>query len=243
MLTPVDCIALRTVRVSDSKNLLSAWTRQAGRITFSIPAGNGREARRRRAFTVPLGTFQAVADLRPNREIAGMRDVSPMAGSLAMGGSPLHGVTAIFLSEVLDNMLRRSEPDEALSAFLFQAIELFASLPPESIYNFHIVFLYHLASYAGIAPDTDTFVSRRTTPVFDLREARFRAAAPLHGDYIEGNETRFLTLLARSPLSASHRLPLRRAERNRALDLILRYISIHLTPLDSLHSLEILRGM
>ncbi|MDE5662357.1 MAG: recombination protein O N-terminal domain-containing protein, partial [Muribaculaceae bacterium] len=51
MYTHLDCIALRTTKVSDSKNLLSAWTRTHGRLTFSLPAGAGREARRRRALT------------------------------------------------------------------------------------------------------------------------------------------------------------------------------------------------
>ncbi|MBP3537467.1 MAG: recombination protein O N-terminal domain-containing protein, partial [Muribaculaceae bacterium] len=74
MLTPVHCIALRTVRLSDSRNLLSAWSREAGRITFAIPAGATREARRRKAMTSPLAFFEGIADIRDNRDIQTVRD-------------------------------------------------------------------------------------------------------------------------------------------------------------------------
>ncbi len=40
MYTSVDCIALRTTRLSDSRNLLSAWERKLGRLTFAMPSGN-----------------------------------------------------------------------------------------------------------------------------------------------------------------------------------------------------------
>ncbi|MDE6153062.1 MAG: recombination protein O N-terminal domain-containing protein, partial [Muribaculaceae bacterium] len=53
MYTTLDCIALRTVRHSDRHSILSAYTRQRGRMSFLIPAGNGREATRRRAMLMP----------------------------------------------------------------------------------------------------------------------------------------------------------------------------------------------
>ena len=42
MYRPLDCIALRTVRYSDRNSILTAYTRQAGRLSFLVPAGTGR---------------------------------------------------------------------------------------------------------------------------------------------------------------------------------------------------------
>ena len=238
MLTPVDCIALRTVRLNDSKNLLSVWSRQAGRLTFAIPAGSSREARRRRAITAPLGTFCGVCDIRPDREILSVRDIMPLPGSPAMNPSPVQTMSAMFLAEALDLLLRRQEADERLSDFLFGSMELLAATTGAAAANFHIIFLYTFAHFAGIAPDTGDYGPKA---VFDMREGRFRPSAPLHDDHIEGDEARMMMLISRTPLSRAGRLPLSRAGRNRALDLILRYFTLHLSPLGSLKSPEILR--
>lgn len=240
MLLPVECISLRTVRLSDSKNLLSVWSRQAGRLTFAVPAGNSREARRRRAFTSPLGTFEGVCDLRPDRDIQSVRDVMPMPGSIAMGGTPLHGLTAFFLADALDVVLRRSAPDEALSDFLFDSLAVFAALGGRAAANFHLLFLFGLAHYAGIEPDTGDYAPGR---VFDMREGRFRLSAPLHSDYIEGREARLMVMLSRATYASAAHLPFDRDGRRRALDLILQYFTLHLAPLNKLKSLDILRSI
>ena len=52
-----------------------------------------------------------------------------------------------------------------------------------------------------------------------------------------------MMLMARTPLSRPGHLPFTRQSRNRALDHILRYYALHLAPLASLKSLDILRMM
>lgn len=240
MLTPVHCIALRTVRLSDSKNLLSVWSREAGRLTFAVPAGSGREARRRRAIMAPLGAFEGVCDLRPDREIYSVRDVMPMAGSAAIGLAPAQTLTALFLAEVLDRLLSACAPDSRLNDYLFESLELFQNLKGRAAANFHLLFLFGLTYFTGIAPDLGDYAPGAS---FDLRDGRFRTAAPLHGDCVQGDDARLLMLMAALPFSKGGRLPLSRAQRNAALDTLLHYYSLHLTPVDSLKSLEILREL
>ena len=235
----LESIALRTVKVSDSKSLLSAWTRQLGRVSFSIPAGAGREARRRRALCSPLATFFGECDVKPGREIHSLRDVRAGAMSLAVAASPAKSIIAIFLSEVLDLLLRRSEPDEALSDFLFSSIEAFAAITDNSCTaSFHIIFLYHLTLYAGIGPDADTYIPGC---VFDLREGMFRTTAPLHPDFIAGEECSYFASLASARYDTPLHIPA--PIRRRLLDFLLTYYSLHLMSFSSLKSLEILRDM
>lgn len=240
MLTPVHCIALRTVRLSDSKNLLSVWSREVGRLTFAIPAGSSREARRRRAITAPLGAFEGVCDLRPERDILSVRDVMPMAGSAVLNPSPMQSLLSLFLAEVLDRVLGSCAPDEALSDYLFKSLELMQTMRGRAAANFHVLFLFGLSYFTGIAPDLGDYTA---TGAFDMRDGRFRKAAPIHGDCIDGTEARMLLLLAATPLHKAGRLPFDRESRNRALDLVLHYFSLHLASLDNLKSLDILREM
>ena len=148
-------------------------------------------------------------------------------------------IIAIFLSEVLDLLLRRSEPDEALSDFLFSSIEAFAAITDNSCTaSFHIIFLYHLTLYAGIGPDADTYIPGC---VFDLREGMFRTTAPLHPDFIAGEECSYFASLASARYDTPLHIPA--PIRRHLLDFLLTYYSLHLMSFSSLKSLEILRDM
>lgn len=238
MLSCIYCIALRTVRVNDGRNLLSVWSRDHGRMTIAMPAGAGREAKRRRALTSPLALFEAVADLRPDREIVTVRDLLPLPSSPTMVMSPTRMAGATFLAEALDVLLRRTEVESDLSTFLFDAVAFYGEASVAAAANFHISFLCHLGAYMGIAPDTG---QEGEAAVFDLREGRFAASPPLHGDYLSGGDARAVRILGRVPLRRCGLIKMPRYERRRALDTILHYYDLHLTSLDGLKSLEILR--
>lgn len=238
MLTRLYCIAFRTVRVNDGRNLLSVWSRDHGRMTIAMPSGAGREAKRRRALTSPLALFEAVADLRPDRDIVTVRDLVPLPSSPAMVMSPTRMAGATFLAEALDVLLRRTEVESALSDFLFDAVTFYGQASVAAAAKFHISFLCHLGAYMGIAPDTG---QEGEAAVFDLREGRFAASPPLHGDYLTGEDARVVKILGRVPLRRCGLIKMPRYERRRALDTILHYYDLHLMSLDGLKSLEILR--
>lgn len=238
MQTKLHCIALRTVRVNDSRNLQSVWSLEHGRLTFVMPAGNGREARRRRALTAPLALFEAVGDVRPDHDIISVRDLMPLAGSPVLSMSPVRTASAVFLAEALDVLLRRTPADECLTSFLFDAVAFYGEASSSAAANFHMSFLCHLSSFLGIAPDAGEYISGY---YFDMREGRFTATAPLHGDFLPPDACRFLLALCSVPLRRCGLLRVPRYERRRAIDDILRYYSLHLCELEGLQSLSILR--
>ncbi len=241
MYTSLHCIALRTVKHSDTKNILSVWSRELGRVSMVMPAGAGREARRRRALSAPLATFEGQCDIRPGRDLLAVRDVRPLPGSLAMSVDPAKSFAAVFLAEALDLLLRRSERDDSLSDFLFGSLERFAAMESAAATaNFHLVFLYRLTGPLGIEPDIAEW---RPGYVFDMRDGVFRPAAPSHADYLEPNEAAVLAGLDRFNYRNLHLWRLDHAARNDILDRLLRYYAIHLAPLTALKSLDVLRSL
>lgn len=241
MYTNIHCISLRTVKHSDSKNILSVWSRELGRVSMLVPAGPGREARRRRALSSPLSTFEGECDVRPGRDLLTVRDVRPMAGSMALNVQPSKNPVAVFLAEALDLLLRRSERDDTLSDFLFGSLSVFASLEQAvAVANFHLVFLYRLAGPLGIAPDVTEW---RRGYVFDMRDGVFRATAPSHADFLLPHEAEALVWLDRLHYRNMYRWRTDHSTRNEILDRILRYYAIHLAPLTALKSLEVLRAL
>ncbi len=239
MFTPVHCIALRTVKVSDDRSLLSVWTREIGRATFSMPSGSGREAKRRKALTSPLAIFEGVVDIKPGKEILSVKDFKVMSGTLAYESSPVKGLISMFLAEVLDLLLRRQEADEILSDYLFNSLQIFLDLEdPIGIANFHLVFLYGLCRLGGLEPDLSSYSERA---IFDMREGRYRATQPLHDSYLAGNTAFGPKLLSRMNYRNMHKVLLSRSDRVAMLNKIIEYIGIHFVPLTSLKSLDVLK--
>ena len=54
MYRDIEAIALRMVRYNDRHSILSAYSRQAGRMSLLVPAGPSASARRVRALLMPM---------------------------------------------------------------------------------------------------------------------------------------------------------------------------------------------
>lgn len=240
MYTTLHCIALRTIRHTDSRLILSAWSREAGRVSIALSATATRESRRRRALTSPLSLFECVCSPRPGQEILTVRDLAALPGSMAMNTDPSKHFTSEFLAEILDLVLRGVPAEERLSDFLLSSVRALAEAPRRRVPNFHIILMSGLARELGFAPDAGDYFAGA---VFDLREGCFRASAPLHPDYVEGIDARIASVLCRAEQRHGALLPLDRSSRRRALHLLLLYYGIHHTRLEALKSPGVLEQM
>lgn len=232
-------IALRTVKYNDRHSILSAYSREAGRVSFLLPAGNGREASRRRALTMPLTPLECVASIHPSRDIHTMRDPRALIATHTLHTDPMRGAVALFLCEILQTVLRENQPDEALFAFLCDAVNRLND-PALNPANFHLCFLYRLGRFIGIEPDTDSWAPGR---IFDMSEGIFRASPPMHPNYLRPNEAAVVARMARMTWDNMAHYRFNRDERNSILDVMLRYYTIHYTNLATLRSLDVLRAL
>lgn len=241
MFVNLDCIALRTVRYNDRHSILSAYTRQRGRLSLLVPAGAGREASRRRAVLMPGSRFYCVADLRdlPGR-IPPMRDVAPRGSSPALDADPVKPAVTLFLVDFLNAILREAEPDGLLFDYIDSMLETFTRLSGHASANFHILFLVRLMHFLGIEPDLSTY-SRGY--VFDMQDGIFRPSAPLHGRYLDPVQSRGAAELLRMSVRTAHLYRFTYAERNEVIDNIMKYYTLHFASLRSMKSVEVLRAL
>lgn len=240
MFATLKCITLRTVKYDDSRSIVTVWTRSHGRVALMVPAGQSREARRRRALMMPLGLFEGECDLRPGKQIHTIRDVRPLVVMPSLMSDPVKATVAMFLSETLERILRESMPDEQMTDFIFSSVEWLDSCAAAvGVANFPLVFLYRLGHFLGIAPDESSW---QRGSVFDMQEGRFRRSAPMAGHWLDPRQTRGLMLLARMDYGVAARIRLPLAVRREMLDHILEYYTIHHVALTELRSLAVLRG-
>ncbi|MCM1517639.1 MAG: DNA repair protein RecO [Pseudoflavonifractor sp.] len=232
------CIALRTVKYNDRHSILTAYSRETGRVSFLIPGGAGREAARRRALSMPLSLFECTADIRPGREIPPMRDPSQLVALHDIHTNPVKNIMALFIAELLQSVLRESQEDAMLFRFLYESIVRLDTATDKETANFHICFLYKLTRFTGIEPDTRAW---RPGRLFDMDDATFRDTPPLHTRCLNADESAVAHLISRMTWDNMSRFRFSRADRRLIIDRILSYYSGHYTALSGLHSLDILR--
>lgn len=239
MLRSLHCIALRTIKYNEKHSILSAYSLELGRVSFLLPAGSGREAARRRALMMPLGTFECVADIRHGQDIYIMKEPKADIISHGIHSNPIKSALALFIAELLSVVLREYQEDKALFLFLRQSIERLNDAT-EGVANFHLCFLYRLGCFVGIEPDVSTYQEGR---IFDMVDGIFRVSAPLHSQYLGQQEAAVVALLSRMTFDNMHRFRLSRENRNQMLDVILEYYTIHYASLSSLKSIDVLRAL
>ncbi len=236
MYETIHCVALRTIRYSDSRSILSAWTAEHGFMSFAMPDGRGREAMRRRAITMPLSTFEAVCDIRPGRDIYFLRDMRPMKVNMSTSSSPSKLAMALFLAEIFEKTLRNYQTDKAITLLIFDCVEALDSAGRRGVANFAIWTLYRLTEVLGIAPD---MASWHRGAIFDFENGCWHESA-IGCDYAEAEKTshgaRIISRLNRNNIEW---LRLARETRRQMLDAIFRYYELHYVKLLPLNSLNV----
>lgn len=233
-------ICLRLTRHTDSRSILTALSRENGRVALGVPAGAGREARRLRALTMPLSMLTCETVARPGQEILPLRQAAPLRVTPSLHSHPVKQMMAMFVAETVALTMRQGGEDTALFDFVAAATMWLDGADEAATANFHICFLSRLAEVLGIEPDMATYKKGR---VLDLRDGVWRGAPPLHPDYLMPGEGAAAAMLGRMTFGTMGLYRLTHAQRQRALDVALRYFSIHTAPLGGLRSLAVLRSL
>lgn len=240
MYETLHCIALRTIKYSDNRSILSAWTAERGFMSFAMPAGNGREANRRRALTMPLAAFEGICDMRVGRDVMFIKDIKPMKVGMAMISDPAKLAVALFLAEAYERLLRTSQRDDALSLVVFDTVNALNAAGRRGVANFALWALYRLSIPLGIEPDMSAC---HQGSLFDMHSAAWTRTMPVNGAPLVDDEGQAVRLLSRLTCENIEHIRLSRDTRRKMLDGILRYYDIHYCKITPLNSLDIVREL
>jgi DNA repair protein RecO (recombination protein O) len=79
--------------------------------------------------------------------------------------------------------------------------------------------------------------------VFDLREGVFSATMPLHRDVLMPEDAKKMQILMRMTPSNLHLFRFSREERNRVVDLCLKFYRLHIPQFGEMKTLEVLQAL
>lgn len=189
---------------------------------------------------MPMSIVEGELNIPSGRSIGSFRDIIPIMPLPAVYSNPVKSAIAMFMADLMANVVREGAGDSALWDFTAASMEALNTLPSTRVANFPILFVMSLAGMLGITPDSSSYSRGR---ILDLRDGIYRATYPLHKDVATAHESRLIALIGRLDYSNMHRLRLNRDERNAILDGMLRFITMHYIKVDTLKSLPVLRTL
>ena len=234
-------IVLRTVKYKDTQMLVDCYTRERGRISCAVTISQSRKSLSRKVMFQPLSVLEMTVDVRPNASIYRMREARLRHPYSTLPFDPVKNALALFLAEFLSYAVREETENEALYAFLEQSLN-WLDKSGQPVANFHIAFLLRLSRFVGVYPYLEGY---EPGFCFDLLSASYCKHPPLlHSYYIDKEEAAHVNVLMRMRYETMRFYPMSRVQRQRCLELINLFYSLHLPDFPvRLQSLDILKEL
>ena len=237
MLETTRGIVLRYNQFGDDKAFVDIFTLSHGSLSFLVRDRRQRKGSLRATLLRPLHIVEMTIDYRPTQATHRIQELHLACCYTSLPYDPVKEVVALFLSEFLLNAIRKEVHNPQLFHYTAYSLQWFDATD-RGLANFHIAFLLGLARHLGFWPNMS---EGETMPYFDLQDGRPTDSMPMHDHFLTGEEAAALPTLLRMNLHNMHQFRLTREQRNRILDVLTLYFSLHVPEFRELRSLDVLR--
>ncbi len=205
-------IVLNCTRYKDNAYIVSIFTKDFGKVSYSVHHPQGKRAKIRMHHLQPLSLLDMEVQHRENKDIQQLGEVKLQPISYDLYDNPLKMSICFFMAEVIDKSTESINADADLFLFLQHSIALLGTT--NAISHFALLFLLDYAKYIGIYP-------------YDERENEWIRLLGKEDQRI------FLQLLEQcNSLSGS--------EKRKAMQLLMAYYRYYLPGMGELKSLSVL---
>ena len=224
---------------NEKTDIITIYTDLHGRVVTLSPVSASVKGKARRARLQPLSVIETELNFNPEKEFHRLGGVSPAAVWSDIYYHPMKRLTAFFIAEFLNKLLRATMPDTELWQFIYSSLEDFDNMT-EGYNDFHIIFLFRLLKFAGIQPNSENYEKGY---FFDMREGKFVYNIPSHNDLLKDQEAAFASIAHRLNYTNIRKLKLTAHARRRILSSLLKYYAIHFPGTGNLKTLNTLSGI
>ena len=232
-------IILHQVKYSDSRSIVSIYTREFGRMSYMVRGANRKKSATRSALLQPLSIVEIDVSHNPKKDIQSIKDIRIAIPFYHIPYDPVKNGLALFMTEVLQKTLKHSENDKELYNFIENSVCQLDKCE-EGIGNFHLVFMAGLARRLGFAPD---LLNGNGYKFFDMMNGIFERSQPLHAHFLEGKQAETFKSIMELDYDCLNSLPMNRIQRAVVLTNFVEYYKLHLTDFHSLHSIEVMHKL
>ena len=237
MLEKTRGIILHQIKYTDSGIIVQLYSRRFGRQSIIIKGMRNRKTGKHNSLFQPMFILDLVMYQKASREMQVLKEFSVSYAPYSIQSDIRKSSVAIFLAEILTNVLIEESPNEEMFDFIEDSVIYFDKCR-EGFANFHIAFLAGLTGFLGFEPghrrnSGDTF--------FDMIDGAFVPVPPVHGNFASEEMSEILSEFFRSSYDKISNISLTGKLRNEVLTTLVKYYSIHLPGLRKIKSLEVLK--
>lgn len=239
MTIKTEAIVLHSLKYGEQRIIVDMFTVEYGRQSFIVNIPKGRRGGMGKQLFQPLTILEVTADSSPHGQLYKLKTAHVAVPYLSLPFSAVKLSLSLFLSDFLYQALKGEQQNVPLYMYIKDSL-MWLDACDRPVSNFHLVFMLRLAQFIGFGPNTEGYSEG---DVFDLRACAFSSTVPVHSDYIAAGEAAVISTVTRINYATMHLFHFTRAERNRLVDMLVRYYCIHLPDFAPLKSLPVLREL
>lgn len=236
MIQKTKAIVISSIKYSDSSLIVNCYTQEYGLKAYMLKGIlKAKKGRIRKSLFQPLTQLEIVAYHNNKGNLNSIKEAQITAHYQSLHTDIVKQSIILFLSEVLNSCLREEEENKDLYHFLETAFTWLDT--HEKTANFHLLFLLKLTKHLGFYPSP-----HNGEYYFDMIEGKF-LYQPLSNQYIKTPEINYLKTLLGTTFAALPALEFSASQRQIILDLLIRYINLHLHTFRTPKSLAVLHAL
>ena len=239
MLTKTQAIVLHSLKYGESRLIVDMFTRAFGRQSFIVSIPKTSKSKIKKQFFQPLTLLEIETDIRPKLQLQKLADVRMLTPFASIPFEPDKLAISLFVAEFLYYALRSEQRNELLYDYLEYSI-MWLDGQQTNYANFHLVFLLRLTRFLGFYPNLDDY---EEGDYFDLRESEFMRNTPVHRDFLQPEEAQKVQLMMRMDFPTMHLFRMSHHDRNRLLEISIKYYRLHLPDFPEMKSIEVLQAL
>lgn len=222
MLIKTNAIVLSKLRYRDNDLIVKCYTSQRGVVSYLLRGVlKSTKGSAKTAYFQPLSQLQLEENYKPNQSLQFISDVKLNVVYHSLHTNITKSAIVMFLSEVLNSVLKEEEKNESLYEFLETSFTWLDHA--EDSVNFHLLFLLSLTKHLGFYPEE----SSMDNPYFNLNTGAFELK-PQNFYSISNENLVVLKQLLGINFDKLHTIKLNSKERQSFLSMLLFYFELHL---------------
>lgn len=239
MIVKTRAIVLHSFTFGDSSIIVDVFTESNGRMSFIVHISKSSKQKVKRQLFQPMSLLEIEFNFRANIKLQHLGEAHFYYSPYTIPFNPIKLSLLLFLSEFLYYSLRKEQTNYPLFLYVENSIK-WLDMCPNKFSNFHLVFLIRLSKFLGFFPNIDSYA---VGSYFDLRNGCFCSVRPQHNDYLEVGESDKVIKLMRMDYRTMHLYTMSRLDRDRCIEVLLKYYKLHIPEFPELKSLSVLKEL
>ena len=232
-----EALVIHSLRYGEADLIAKLYTQKEGLHSYLIRGVlKSKKGKIRSSFFQPLSLLEVDAIHNNKGKLCRLKEVKPVCHFTSLHTNIVKGCITSFIAEIINQVFVENQPDEELFFFLKNTV--FWLNQNEKVSIFPHFFLIKLSAFLGFYPDT----TNSNLPQFNLIEGKFELGSK-SGFCITNEELNAFTYLMKIELSNLHDHSLEKFERNRLLENLILYFSLHIENFKKPKSLGVIKEL